>query len=83
MRILDVDSDQVVTQAQMYLTPSEAEQLIEDLSMLLVEPDTAKHHHLISENGGCEMSYSLITPRKLEKIASYTEREQRLLLKNK
>ncbi|MDW3094539.1 MAG: hypothetical protein R8G33_02575 [Gammaproteobacteria bacterium] len=83
MRILDVDTDRAVLQAQLYFTENEARQLVTDLQSLLADPDSIKHHHLFSDDSGCEISYSLITPTKLENISSYTSREQKLLSKHK
>ena len=85
MRLLDIDSDKAVSQAQLYLTTNEAEQLLADLRSLLANSEASEHHHLFSEDGGCEISYSLITSKKLENISlsKYTAREQKLLIKHK
>lgn len=85
MRLLDVVSDKTVSQGQLYLTTNEAEQLVADLQSLLADSEASEHHHLISDDGGCEISYSLITSNKLANISlsKYTAREQKLLIENK
>lgn len=81
MRLLDVDADRVVSQTQLYLSETEARELMKSLAELLERPNELKHQHLFSEDGKCEISYSIVTEEKLNQ--GYSEREQRLLRKNR
>ncbi len=81
MRLLDVESDAAVTQAQLYLTERESRELVAQLTELLEDPETLEHHHLFSDDGGCEVSCSIVTASKLRR--GYTDRENRLLLDHK
>lgn len=83
MRILDTHKDEAVTQAQLYLTESEAEEFIRLLSSLLEDPERNDHEHLFSDNGGCEISFSILTSSKLANDSGYTERERRLFRRGK
>ena len=56
MRLLDDDADRAVSQAQLYLSESEARELVETLTALLNVANTNEHHHLFSEDEGCEIS---------------------------
>lgn len=84
MRLLDVKEDNVVKLGQLYLTESEAHKLVKDLQSLLVEPEACKHHHLISDDGGSELSYSIVTQKKLNNVtdSKYSQRELNVLLKH-
>jgi len=80
MRILDVETDKPVIEAQLYFSPKEARELVASLIALLDDEEASEHAHIISD--GCEISFSLITPAKLKRIEGYTKREQLLLTKN-
>ena len=78
MRILDIDSGNAVSDAQIYFTKTEAEECVRSLSELLKNPQAIAHKHLITD--GCEIAYSIVTPAKCTK--GYMRREQRLIEKN-
>ncbi len=80
MRILDVENKSSLWNLQLYLTESEAKELHSELSTLLNNPEANEHFHLISEDSGRELSCSLITPKKLDNISSYSKLEQKVLL---
>jgi hypothetical protein len=62
MRLLGIESDNAVTQTQLYLITKEANQLIKGLPSLLADSEAAEHCHIFSDDGACKISYSLITP---------------------
>ncbi|MEO1018101.1 MAG: hypothetical protein AAFY56_10455 [Pseudomonadota bacterium] len=78
VRFLDADGKSGVRNLQLYLTPKEAEELVKQLSNLLSEPEANEHFHLLSTDGGWELSCSLITERKLAE-GRYTKHEQAVL----
>ena len=59
-------------------TPGEAEELVKLLSGLLEAPELNDHEHLFSQDGGCEISFSILTNAKLANPTAYTERERQL-----
>ena len=78
MRFLDAEGTSDVRNLQLYLTPNEAKEIVEQLSTLLSDPEAEEHFHIFSEDGGWEMSCSLITERKLSDT-KYTKRELAVL----
>jgi hypothetical protein len=77
MWMLDADRKQGVDTLQLYLTPAEAARLRDDLGSLLTDPEKNAHLHLFDE-GKRDLSFSIVTPRKLESDR-YTDDERRLL----
>lgn len=69
MRILDGDQQLPVWNVQLYLTPSEAHQIVAALTRLLTDPEENDHEHVASLDGLREISVSLVTPRKLEDLS--------------
>ncbi len=78
MRFLDADGTSNVRNLQLYLTPAEAKEIVQQLTTLLSDPEAEEHFHVFSEDGGWEMSCSLITERKLSDTR-YTKRELAVL----
>ncbi len=77
MRILDPDTARSLRELQMYFTASEATEFRDALNELLKDPEANEHRHLIAD--GREVSFSLVTPAKLENLKRYTELERRVL----
>ncbi len=65
MRFLDAEGKSDLRNLQLYLTPTEAREMVEQLSTLLDDPDAFEHFHVFSDDGGWELSCSLVTARKL------------------
>ena len=76
MYILDGDKQTPLHHVQFYLTPAEAIDLREKLASLLKDVETNEHEHIIS--GGREISFSLITPTKLENLSDYSAAERKM-----
>ena len=76
MRLIDSDGERALDQVQLYLSPDEARWLVAELGKLIVDPEAAEHFHLISEDGGGELSCSVVTPGKLA-AGRYTSGERR------
>ena len=79
MRFLDADGASNVRKLQLYLTPHEAKEIVQQLTSLLSDPEAENHFHVFSEDGGWEMSCSLVTERKLSDASKYTKRELAVL----
>ena len=77
MRMLDTRTDEAIEGLQLYLTTEEAKELRASLERLLGDPEALEHDHLFSSDGGCEMSFSIVTPLKLSG-PGYTPAERRL-----
>ena len=75
MRILDSQSDRLAAQVQLYLSANEARELIASLNKLVGDPEAIDHFHLFSEDGGSELSCSIVTARKLT-AGGYTTAER-------
>ena len=52
MRMLNGDSLQAVHQLQLYLSPSEAQELIQAMSELLKDPEANEHIHVFGKIDG-------------------------------
>jgi hypothetical protein len=76
--MLDAERQQSVRSLQLYLRPTEARKLKEALDVLLHDPDANEHRHVLDEDGGWDLSFSLLTDTKLRDTSGYTERERRL-----
>ncbi len=83
MRMLNMDTKKPVKLLQLYLTPSEARQFCKELDLLLADPEANEHSHICAEDMTCELSFSIVTEKKLENIRSYTKLEQEILRDNK
>ena len=64
-----------VSQLQLYLSASEARKLVSELQGLLVDAEASEHFHLFSEDGGAELSCSIVTGAKLGGVG-YTRQER-------
>jgi hypothetical protein len=79
--MIDVGRKDSVKVLQLYLSPEEARDLRYKLEKLLLAPEAKKHEHVLDEKDmSREISFSLITPKKLANISGYTELEQQVLL---
>jgi len=76
MRLIDTETNGTVEQVQLYLSPDEARKLVKEVESLLVNPEANEHFHLFSEDGGCELSCSVVTRAKLA-LGGYTTEERR------
>ena len=65
MSTLDIDSDNAVSDAQIYFAKTEAEEYVRGLSETLKNRKAIEHKHLIADE--CEISYSVVTPAKCVK----------------
>jgi hypothetical protein len=70
--------DRSVHQLQLYLTPREGQELRTALDRLLADPEANEHEHVLAEDGGRELSLSIVTPTKLGALKGYTRVEQQL-----
>lgn len=77
MRMLDANREQSVRVLQLYLTPREATDLLNGLTELLKEPEANEHVHVFAHDMSRELSFSIITEKKL-KDGGYTELERRV-----
>jgi hypothetical protein len=66
MRLIDSAGEKRLHQVQLYLSLAEARELVAELSKLVADPERKDHFHVFSEDGGAELSCSIVTPRKLE-----------------
>lgn len=64
MRILDPENRDM-PQVLIYLSALEARKMVDELSKLLDDPEAHEHFHLFSEDGGPELSCSIVTAAKL------------------
>ena len=78
MRIIDSDRKAQAHQIQLYLSGAEAEELREHLDALLGDPEANEHRHVMSRDGGAELSLSIVTPAKIES-GRYTTLEAKVL----
>ena len=79
MRMIDLDRKQSVRSFSVYLTPSEAESMKEELETLLKDPEAREHFHIQSEDYSREVSCSIITEEKLRHLNRYNKLEQKVL----
>ena len=80
MRMIDAEREQRVRVLQLYLTPKEAKLLRQRLEKLLANPEANKHAHILSEDNSGEVSFSIVTEKKLQNLKGYTELEQQILI---
>jgi hypothetical protein len=78
MRMLDSDRDCSVRNLQLYLSPHEAQAFRKELDRLLADPEAVDHSHGIAEDMSREISFSILTERKLQPPHRYTELEMRI-----
>ena len=78
MRMLDVDKRQSVHRLQLYLSPDEASAIRDYLGLLLQDPEANEHHHVFDRRSGREISFSIVTPQKLQE-GRYTKLERSVL----
>ncbi len=64
----------------MYFSENEARDLIKKLNSLLVNPEKIDHEHVFSEDSEQEISFSILTTKKIQDINYYTEIEQEIIL---
>jgi ribosomal protein L20A (L18A) len=78
IRIIDAGSKKRVRALQLYLTPQEAREFRKELDRLLNDPEANEHSH-IDFGGKSELSFSIITERKLKHIETYSKIEREVL----
>ena len=78
MRFLDAYTKADIRNLQLYLTVKEAKEMVKSLEALLADAEAPEHFHVISHDGGWELSCSLITNKKLSE-SKYTKREMEIL----
>jgi len=78
MRFLDANTKADIRNLQLYLTVKEAKEMVQSLEALLADAEAPEHFYVISQDGGWELSCSLITIKKLS-VAKYTKREMEIL----
>jgi hypothetical protein len=76
MRLIDTETNEAVEQVQLYLSPDEARRFVKEIEALLMNSEANEHFHLFSEDGGCELSCSVVTRAKLA-LTGYTAEERR------
>ena len=76
MRLINTDGMKGLHQVQLYLTAAEARELVAELEKLIADPEASEHFHVFSEDGGAELSCSIVTARKLESVG-YTKGERK------
>ncbi len=79
MRMLDEDSRRPLRNVALYLDPSIAHALIRYLQELLEDPEAREHRHILDPSGRSALSFSIITPKKLKELDTWTEAERDLL----
>jgi len=78
MRMLDADREQSIRVLQLYLTPKEATELLQGLTELLRDPEASEHVHVFAHDMSRELSFSILTAKKLQESAEYSEVERRI-----
>ena len=76
MKMLSPGSRERLHQVQLYLSVSETQNLMRELATLLHDAEASEHFHLISEDGGGELSVSIVTEAKLAR-GGYTAEERK------
>ena len=79
MRILDVDSDRAISNVCIYLTPSEATEMLGNLERLIGSPVT-HHVHLNDQDYEREVTVAVYTGDNLNE---FDERSRRLITEGK
>jgi len=77
MRLIDSNGEKQLAQVQLYLSRDEARQMVAELNRLLADPEAKEHFHLLSEDGGGELSCSVVTAQKLG-ASGYTSGERKV-----
>lgn len=77
MRMIDSDARRETRTLQLYLSPAEAQELLDGLTELLRGSDAGEHFHIIASDGR-GLSCSIITEEKL-RSGSYTALEEKVL----
>ena len=78
MRMLDATTGQPIDRIQLYLTVTDAKRFRDYLDDLLSDPEAVRHWHLEPEDQSRDLSFSIVTQRKL-RDAQYTADERALL----
>jgi hypothetical protein len=68
MFIFDEDRECGVTNVFVYLTPSEANHLLNLVDGLLQTPPDDDHAHVLDRSGYYRLSFEVVTPAKLESL---------------
>ncbi len=79
MRMLEVEKESSVRKLQLYLSPKEAMEFRKEIDRLLADPEANEHSHVFSADKHCELSFSIVTEKKLNNVQSYTKLEQKIL----
>ena len=78
MRMLDAERKHAVRWLQLYITPSQATALRDELTRLLADPEGREHIHVSADDMSRDLSCSIVTKRKL-RDAHYTALERAVL----
>jgi hypothetical protein len=76
--MLDPQNEREIDHLQLYLTPDEARRFRNYLDDLLEDPEAPTHFHLVPEDSSRDLSFSIVTPRKLQEL-EYTSLERAIL----
>jgi len=79
LKIIDLKNKQSISKASLYLTGFEAKQMKAGLDALLKDPESFDHSHVYSEDQSSEISFSIITRKKLSNLSKYNELEKKVL----
>ena len=71
MRILDADAQKPVRAVQLYLSPQEARSFAQMLGRLLRDPEATEHEHLVSDDMGAELSFSIVTDTRPTRVVDH------------
>jgi hypothetical protein len=74
MRMLHPFGGGRLEQVQLYMSFAEAQEFARELQRLLADPEASEHFHVLSKDGGAEVSVSIVTRAKLAK-GRYTAEE--------
>jgi hypothetical protein len=72
--MINGENGDALFQVQLYLSLAEARKFANELGKLLNDPEANEHFHLFSEDGGVELSCSIVTAAKLSR--GYTAEER-------
>lgn len=75
MRILNLDTDKSVNEIILFLTPSEASELVAALQVILKKP--SDHVHVSNEDFTKEVTVCIYDPKKLD---HFDERSRKIIL---
>ncbi len=78
MKMIDMGSKRGVKALQLYLSPQEAGQFRKELDRLLLDPEANDHSH-IDFGGNSELSFSILTDKKLGNLNAYSKIEREVL----